>query len=81
MEIEFPFEDVTLSKAWKALAIFDGAARAARGYLEQLNIPGRDEEAVAGDAQSISTDMNSGESLDVALSSFLATSRRASSSG
>ena len=74
MEIEFPFEDVTLFKGLEGLGELLTEPRALReGYLEQLN---QFTEAMKKLCRGMHVDfqrMNSGEPLDVALSSFLAT--------
>ena len=74
MEIEFPFEDVTLFKGLEGLGELLTEPRALReGYLEQLN---QFTDAMKKLCRGMHVDfqrMNSGESLDVALSSFLAT--------
>ena len=74
MEIEFPFEDVTLFKGLEGLGELLTEPRALRdGYLEQLN---QFTDAMKKMCRGMHVDfqrMNSGEPLDVALSSFLAT--------
>jgi uncharacterized protein (DUF58 family) len=74
MEIEFPFEDVTLFKGLEGLGELLTEPRALReGYLEQLN---QFTETMKKMCRGMHVDfqrMNSGEPLDVALSSFLAT--------
>src|SRR3954469_12685384 len=74
MEVEFPFEDVTLFKGLEGLGELPTEPRALReGYLEQL---ASFTEAMKKLCRGMHVDfqrMNSGEPLDVALSSFLAT--------
>jgi uncharacterized protein (DUF58 family) len=74
MEIEFPFEDVTLFKGLEGLGELLTEPRALRdGYLEQLR---QFTDAMKKLCRGMHVDfqrMNSGEPLDVALSSFLAT--------
>jgi uncharacterized protein (DUF58 family) len=74
MEVEFPFEDVTLFKGLEGLGELLTEPRALReGYLEQLN---QFTDAMKKLCRGMHVDfqrMNSGEPLDVALSSFLAT--------
>ena len=74
MEIEFPFEDVTLFKGLEGLGELLTEPRALRdGYLDQLN---QFTDQLKKMCRGMHVDfqrMNSGEPLDVALSSFLAT--------
>jgi uncharacterized protein (DUF58 family) len=74
MEIEFPFEDVTLFKGMEELGELLTEPRALRaGYLEQLNSFTDELKKICRGMHVDFTRMNSGESLDVSLSSFLAT--------
>src|SRR3954466_11910450 len=74
MEIEFPFDDVTLFKGLEGLGDLLTEPRALRaGYLEQLNGFTDELKKLCRGMHVDFTRMNSGESLDVALSSFLAT--------
>jgi len=74
MEIEFPFEDVTLFKGMEELGELLTEPRALReGYLEQLNQFTDELKRMCRSMHIDFTRMNSGESLDVALSNFLAT--------
>lgn len=74
MEIEFPFEDVVLFKGLEEMGELLTEPRALReGYLEQL---GRFTDELKRLCRGMNIDyvrMNSGEPLDVTLSSFLAT--------
>jgi uncharacterized protein (DUF58 family) len=74
MEVEFPFEDVTLFKGLEGLGELLTEPRALRdGYLDQLN---QFTDQLKKMCRGMHVDfqrMNSGEPLDVALSSFLAT--------
>jgi uncharacterized protein (DUF58 family) len=74
MEIEFPFEDVTLFKGMEELGELLTEPRALReGYLEQLNNFTDELKKMCRGMHIDFTRMNSGEPLDVTLSSFLAT--------
>jgi uncharacterized protein (DUF58 family) len=73
-EIEFPFEDVTLFKGLEQAGELLTEPRALRdGYLEQLNSFTDELKKMCRGMHIDFTRMNSGESLDVSLSSFLAT--------
>src|SRR6185369_798642 len=73
-EIEFPFEDVTLFKGLEAMGDLLTEPRALReGYLEQLNGFTEELKRMCRGMHIDFTRMNSGETLDVTLSSFLAT--------
>ncbi|MEO6434880.1 MAG: DUF58 domain-containing protein [Tepidisphaeraceae bacterium] len=72
-EIEFPFEDVTLFKGLEAMGELLTEPRALReGYLEQLNQFTDEMKKMCRGMRVDFTRMNTGDSLDVALSSFLA---------
>jgi uncharacterized protein (DUF58 family) len=74
MEIEFPFEDVTLFKGMEELGELLTEPRALReGYLEQLNQFTDELKKMCRGMHIDFTRMNSGEPLDVSLSNFLAT--------
>jgi len=74
MEIEFPFEDVTLFKGLEGLGELLTEPRALReGYLEQLAGFTEDLKKMCRGMHIDFTRMNSGETLDVTLSGFLAT--------
>jgi uncharacterized protein (DUF58 family) len=74
MEIEFPFEDVTLFKGLEGLGELLTEPRGLReGSLEQLNQFTDEMKKMCRGMHIDFTRMNSGEPLDVALSSFLAT--------
>ncbi len=74
MEIEFPFEDVTLFKGLEGLGDLLTEPRALRqGYLEQLRTFTEELKKMCRGMHIDFTRMNSGESLDVTLSGFLAT--------
>src|SRR5687767_8194478 len=74
MEIEFPFEDVTLFKGLEDLGELLTEPRALRdGYLEQLNSFTEELKRMCRGMHVDFTRMNSGEPLDVTLSNFLAT--------
>src|SRR3954468_2377477 len=74
MEIEFPFEDVTLFKGLEGLGELLTEPRALRdGYLEQLNGFTEELKKMCRGMHVDFSRMNSGEPLDVSLSSFLAT--------
>jgi len=74
MEIEFPFEDVTLFKGLEEMGeLLTEPQSLRRGYLEEL---GRFTEQLKTMCRGMHIDftrMNSGEPLDVSLSAFLAT--------
>jgi uncharacterized protein (DUF58 family) len=74
MEIEFPFEDTTLFKGLEEAGELLTEPRALReGYLEQLRIHTEELQRLCRGMHVDFQRMNSGESLDVALSGFLAT--------
>ena len=74
MEVEFPFEDVTLFKGLEGLGELLTEPRALRdGYLEQLNQFTDEMKKMCRGMHVDFQRMNSDEPLDVALSSFLAT--------
>ena len=74
MEVEFPFEDVTLFKGLEGLGELLTEPRALRdGYLDQLNEFTEELKKMCRGMHVDFQRMNSGEPLDVALSSFLAT--------
>ncbi len=74
MEIEFPFEDVTLFKGMEEMGELLTEPRALReGYLEQLNQFTEELKRMCRGVHVDFTRMNSGEALDVSLSNFLAT--------
>jgi len=74
MEIEFPFEDVTLFRGLEEMGELLTEPRSLRdGYLEQLHLA---TERLKKQCRSMHIDferMDSGQTLDVALSGFLAT--------
>src|SRR5256885_13026287 len=73
-EIEFPFEDVTMFKGLEQMGDLLTEPRALReGYLEQLNGFTEELKKMCRGMHIDFTRMNSGEALDVSLSSFLAT--------
>ena len=73
MEVEFPFEDVTLFKGLEGLGDLLTEPRALReGYLEQLNQFTDDMKKMCRGMHVDFTRMNTGDTLDVALSNFLA---------
>src|SRR5688500_8101752 len=73
-EIEFPFEDVTLFKGLEELGELLTEPRALRqGYLEQLSQFTESMKKMCRGMHIDFTRMNSGDTLDVALSNFLAT--------
>ena len=73
MEVDFPFEDVTLFKGLEGLGDLLTEPRALReGYLEQLRMFTDDLKKMCRGMNIDFTRMNSGDPLDVALSSFLA---------
>lgn len=72
-EIEFPFEDVTLFKGLEQMGELLTEPRALReGYLEQLNQFTNEMKKMCRGMHVDFTRMSSGDSLDVALSNFLA---------
>jgi len=72
-EIEFPFEDVTLFKGLEELGELLTEPRALReGYLEQMSLHTEQLKKICRGMNIDFTRMNSGESLEVALSAFLA---------
>ncbi|MEA2735486.1 MAG: hypothetical protein QOE14_1937 [Humisphaera sp.] len=74
MEIEFPFEDVTLFKGLEGLGELLTEPRALReGYLEQLNQFTDEMKKMCRGMHVDFQRMNSSDPLDVALSNFLAT--------
>jgi uncharacterized protein (DUF58 family) len=74
MELEFPFEDVTLFKGMEQLGELLTEPRALRdGYLEQLRRFTDELKKICRGMHVDFTTMNSGEPLDVSLSNFLAT--------
>jgi len=73
-EVEFPFEDVTLFKGLEEMGELLTEPRALRdGYLEQLGSFTEQLKKMCRGMHIDFTRMNSAESLDVALSGFLAT--------
>src|SRR5689334_24067126 len=73
-EIDFPFEDVTLFKGMEEMGELLTEPRALReGYLEQLNQFTDELKRMCRSMHIDFVRMNSGDSLDVALSNFLAT--------
>jgi uncharacterized protein (DUF58 family) len=74
MEIDFPFDDVTLFKGMEEAGQLLTEPRSLReAYLEQLNTFTTQMRTMCRGMGIDFTRMNSGESLDVSLSSFLAT--------
>ncbi|MGH7214045.1 MAG: DUF58 domain-containing protein [Tepidisphaeraceae bacterium] len=74
MEVEFPFEDVTLFKGMEDLGELLTEPRALReGYLDQLNTFTEEFKRMCRGMHIDFTRMNSSEPLDVSLSGFLAT--------
>lgn len=74
MEIEFPFEDVTLFKGMEELGELLTEPRALReGYLEQLNQFTEELKRMCRGMHIDFVRMSSADSLDVSLSNFLAT--------
>jgi uncharacterized protein (DUF58 family) len=74
VEIEFPFEDVTLFKGLEELGELLTEPRALReGYLEQLNQFTDELKRMCRGMHIDFTRMNTSEALDVTLSNFLAT--------
>src|SRR5687767_9246949 len=73
MEIEFPFEDITLFKGMEELGELLTEPRALReGYLQQLNLATEQLKKMCRGMHIDFVRMNTGESLDVTLSGFLA---------
>jgi uncharacterized protein (DUF58 family) len=73
MEIEFPFEDVTLFKGLEEMGELLTEPRALReGYLEQLALATEQLKKISRGMHIDFERMNTGESLDVSLSTFLA---------
>ncbi|HEV2296419.1 MAG TPA: DUF58 domain-containing protein [Tepidisphaeraceae bacterium] len=73
MEVNFPFEDVTLFKGLEGLGDLLTEPRALReGYLQQLNDFTEQMKKMCRGMHIDFQRMNSGDSLDVALSNFLA---------
>ena len=74
MEINFPFEDVTLVKGLEELGELLTEPRALRdGYLEQLRLATEQLKKLCRGMHVDFTRMNIAEPLDVSLSGFLAT--------
>lgn len=74
MEIEFPFEDVTLFKGLEEMGELLTEPRALReGYLEQLSMATESLKKLCRGMHIDFTRMNTSEGLDVTLSGFLAT--------
>jgi len=74
MEIEFPFDDVTLFKGLEEAGQLLTEPRSLRdAYLEQLKMFTEEMQKMCRGMRIDFTRMNSGESLDVSLSTFLAT--------
>lgn len=74
LEIEFPFEDVTLFKGLEELGELLTEPRALReGYLQQLALATDQMKKMCRGMHVDFVRMSSGEALDVALSGFLAT--------
>src|SRR3954462_2627104 len=74
MEINFPFEDVTLFKGLEEMGELLTEPRALReGYLEQLSLATEGLKKLCRGMHVDFTRMNTGDSLDVSLSGFLAT--------
>ena len=74
MEVEFPFEDTTLFKGLEETGELLTEPRALReGYLQQLRMHTEELQKLCRGMHIDFQRMNSGESLDVALSGFLAT--------
>ena len=74
MEIEFPFEDVTLFKGMEEMGELLTEPRALReGYLEQLALATDQLKKLCRGMHVDYVRMNTGETLDVSLSGFLAT--------
>ena len=73
-EIEFPYEDVTLFKGMEEAGQLLTEPRSLReAYLEQLRVFTEEMQKMCRGMRIDFTRMNSGESLDVSLSTFLAT--------
>jgi len=73
-EIEFPFEDVTLFKGLEALGELLTEPRALRdGYLEQLRLFTDELKKISRGMNVDFQRFNTSDTLDVALSQFLAT--------
>lgn len=74
MEVTFPFEDVTLFKGLEEMGELLTEPRALRdGYMEQLEIFTEQLKKMCRGLHIDFTRMNSGESLELTLSNFLAT--------
>lgn len=74
MEVKFPFEDVTLFKGLEEMGELLTEPRALRdGYLEQLELFTNEMKKMCRGLHIDFTRMNSGDSLELTLSSFLAT--------
>jgi uncharacterized protein (DUF58 family) len=74
LEIEFPFEDVTLFKGLEEMGELLTEPRALReGYLQQLAMATEQLKKMCRGMRIDFARMNSGEALDVSLSGFLAT--------
>jgi uncharacterized protein (DUF58 family) len=74
LEIDFPFEDVTMFKGLEELGDLLTEPRALReGYLEQLALATEQLKKTCRGMNIDFTRINSGEALDVTLSGFLAT--------
>jgi uncharacterized protein (DUF58 family) len=74
LEVEFPFEDVTLFKGLEEMGELLTEPRALReGYLNQLAMATEALKKMCRGMHIDFTRMNSGETLDVSLSGFLAT--------
>jgi hypothetical protein len=74
LEIEFPFEDVTLFKGLEEMGELLTEPRALReGYLEQLAMATEGLKKMCRGMHIDFTRMNTAEPLDVSLSGFLAT--------
>ncbi len=72
-EIEFPFDETTLFRGLEEMGELLTEPRALReGYLEQLALHTADLQKLCRGMHVDFTRMNSGESLDVSLSNFLA---------
>ena len=73
-EIEFPFEDVTMFQGLEEMGELLTEPRSLRdGYLEQMKLATEELKKMCRGMQIDYQRMNSGETLDVALSAFLAT--------
>jgi hypothetical protein len=74
MEINFPFEDVTLFKGLEEMGELLTEPRALRdGYLEQLQLATESLKKLCRGMHVDFTRMNTADPLDVSLSGFLAT--------